>query len=338
MKRSKILVVGNREGTNIGGAFERAAANLDVDLRLKESRLAMEAPLWIRRANWWLRGKRPPRLEQFGQHVVAQCRDWQPDYLISCGIAPLNKTALREIGSLGVHRLDYLTDDPWNPAHRAPWFLEALEHYDVVFSTRRSNLEDLRNAVQRALYLPFAYCPDLHFPETRAVGRDASDDVIFGGGCDRDRVPLIAALIRSGFQVGLYGSLWERFAQTRMHTRGQADPETLRVAHRGAKVALCLVRRANRDGHTMRTFEVAAMGACMLAEYTDEHREILGGDGETVVYFRSPEQMIDRLRWLLRHDDERRRLGSAVQVRITSGHNTYRDRLETMLAFATTTS
>ena len=26
----------------------------------------------------------------------------------------------------------------------------------------------------------------------------------------------------------------------------------------------------------MRSFEVAAMGACMLAEYTEEHRGILG--------------------------------------------------------------
>jgi spore maturation protein CgeB len=81
----------------------------------------------------------------------------------------------------------------------------------------------------------------------------------------------------------------------------------------------------------MRTFEVAAMGACVLAEYTGEHEEILGPDGEAVVYFRSEGEMIERLRWLLDNDKERRRLGAAVRARITGGRNTYKDRLETML-------
>ncbi len=337
MNRSKILIVGNRGGTNIGSAFERAASDLSLDARLIESRLAMEAPLWIRRANWWLRGKRPTRLVQFSRHVLAQCREWRPDCLIATGIAPLDKTTLKEIGRLGLCRFNYLTDDPWNPAHRATWFLEALQHYDVVCSTRRSNLADIRHAgVQRALYVPFAYCPDLHFPEADAAPEDGQDDVIFAGGCDRDRVPIIETLLRSGFRVALYGSLWEYFAETRKHTRGQADPRTLRLAHCRAKVALCLVRRANRDGSSMRTFELAAMGACMLAEYTEEHREILGNDGEAVVYFKSPQQMLDRLHWLLAHDDERRRLGAAVQARITGKRNTYKDRLEAMLAVATT--
>ena len=84
----------------------------------------------------------------------------------------------------------------------------------------------------------------------------------------------------------------------------------------------------------MRTFEIAAMGACVLAEYTEEHRQILGEDGDAVVYFRSPEQMIDRLQTLLSDENERLRLGDAIQKRITSGRHTYRDRLEAMLTIA----
>src|SRR5205823_4830409 len=76
------------------------------------------------------------------------------------------------------------------------------------------------------------------------------------------------------------------------------------------------------------------MGACVLAEDTDEHREIFGRDGEAVVYFSSTEQMIQRLRWLVAHDDERRRLGAAIRSRITKGRHTYRDRLESMVAVA----
>jgi len=331
----KLLIVGNRGGTNVGGCLEKGAEEMGLMVRVLESRLAMEAPAWLRRANWWLRGRRPTRLKQFSQDVVEQCREWKPEVMISTGMAPLIRDALDTLGGMGVKRLNYLTDDPWNPAHRAEWFEDALPRYDVVYSPRRANMGDLRTAgVPAVSYLAFGYNPDLHFEERSCGESAATHDVIFAGGGDRDRVPLIAALIRAGFGVALYGSLWERYPETRGCTRGQADFSTLRRAHADARVALCLVRRANRDGHSMRTFEVAAMGSCVLAEYTDEHREILGADGEAVVYFRTQQEMIDRLRWLLDHPEERRRLRAAVRARITGGRNTYRDRLETMLAVA----
>ena len=145
-------------------------------------------------------------------------------------------------------------------------------------------------------------------------------------------------LIREGFNIALYGGYWDAHSVTRQAARGHAAPATLRKAIRGAKVALCLVRKANRDGSAMRTFEVAAIGACTLAEYSEEHRQILGEDGDAVVYFRSPQELIARLRWLLAHDEERLRLGTAVRTRITSGQHTYKDRLQTMLAVSMTTS
>ena len=159
----------------------------------------------------------------------------------------------------------------------------------------------------------------------------------FAGGADPDRIASIGVLTRRGFRVALYGGYWQRYGETRTQGRGHADPQTLRKAIAGAKVALGLVRRANRDGHSMRTFEVAAMGGCMLAEDTDEHRQILGEDGEAAVYFRSPAEMIERLQWLLAAEDERQRLKVTIQARITSQPNTYQDRLEAMLSAAATT-
>jgi spore maturation protein CgeB len=260
----------------------------------------------------------------------------KPRFMLATGIAPIERTTLQEIGRMGTIRLNYLTDDPWNPSHVARWFLEALPCYDFVFSTRTSNLEDLGNrGCSRVRYLPFAYAPAVHYPSYGSKETDASSvDVAFAGGADPDRVPLLAALIRAGFRVDLYGGYWSRYPETRSASRGHADPDTIRKALGSAKVALCLVRRANRDGSAMRTFELAAMGACILAEYTDEHREILGEDADAVMYFRSRGEMVDRLRWLLAHDEERGRLGSAVLERITSGGNTYKDRLHTMLAVA----
>ena len=147
---------------------------------------------------------------------------------------------------------------------------------------------------------------------------------------------VLVALIHAGFQVALYGGYWERYPQTAGSARGHADAQTLRKAVSAAKVSLCLVRRANRDGNVMRTFELPAMGACMLTEDTEEHREIFGDDGEAVSFFRTREEMVVKLRHLLAHNGERSRLKEAAHRVVTKGHNTYRDRLEAMLERVTT--
>jgi spore maturation protein CgeB len=183
-------------------------------------------------------------------------------------------------------------------------------------------------------YLPFAFDPQVAFREalsTEAERDEFASDVLFAGGADADRVPYIAALIEAGLRVLLYGDYWHRFPETRSCTRGQATAQTLRKAAAGAKVALCLVRRANRDGHVMRSFEIPATGACMLAEDTDEHREIFGKEGRTALYFRGVDEMVEKARWLREHDDDRKRMAAAAHELIAGGHNTYRDRLVTML-------
>jgi glycosyltransferase involved in cell wall biosynthesis len=331
----KLLITGGSGGTNIGDALVKAANNLNLNPIFLNSQLAYEAPELIKKINWYLRGKYPSRLSAFSQDVVQNCLNSKPQTLLTTGIAPINFQALQRLGSLGIQRLNFLTDDPWNRAHYAPWFFKSLPHYDVVFSPRRANMDDLRRAGCRNVqYLPFGYEPELFYPEMPSTPQEKSQlaaDVVFAGGADRDRVNYIFALIQAGINVNLYGSYWERFPQTKPYTRGQADVRTLRLALGSAKIALCLVRRANRDGNCMRTFEVPAVGTCMLTEDTQEHREIFGEEGESVVYFKTIPEMVEKAHWLLNHDDQRQRLAKNAYLLITQGANTYRDRLKTML-------
>jgi len=241
----------------------------------------------------------------------------------------MGKTLL-EARKAGVVTANFLTDDPWNPAHRAPWFLTALPHYDFVFTPRRANMNDLELAgCKKVEYLAFAYGEELHFPSDRPA---ADCDVFFAGGADADRLPWISTLIRAGINVGLYGGYWNTFEETRRHARGLIPPDQLNRFVSGARVCLCLVRKANRDGHCMRTFELAAMKACMLVERTQEHVDLFGPEAESVTYFESPSELVVKVRWLLANSKERTRLAESVYNRITTGAHTYTDRLNQMLA------
>lgn len=338
MSRDSLLIVGIPEEVHVGAHLREAANELAVDARILDSQMAFQGPRWLRRIYWWLLGRRPLRLREFSARVLEECRRKRPAVLLATGLAPLDSRTLECLGRMGVRLCNYLTDDPWNPAHRAPWFLKSLPFYHHVFSTRCANLDDLRrHGCRQVSYLPFAYSPSLHQAGTpisceSKAGREI--DLIFAGGADADRVPYLSACINAGFKVQIYGGYWERYDATRKHTNGLASPHHLRDAMSKAKVSLCLVRRANRDGHVMRTYELPALGVCMLTEETTEHRAIFGAEGENVVYFRTPAEAVDRLRWLIENEGERIRLASNAHRLIVEGRNTYRDRLETILQCA----
>ena len=120
--------------------------------------------------------------------------------------------------------------------------------------------------------------------------------------------------MRHGPPVAVAGGYWERYPAFRAYALGTKPPEIIRALTAAAKVNLCLVRRANRDGHVMRSFEIAATGGCMLAQDTDEHREIFGPEGEAVVYFRDAKEAAERARALLCNSSERKRLAAGFIV------------------------
>src|SRR5437870_5729537 len=101
----KLMIVGNTGGTNIGGSLLRAALEIGLEAHLVESRLAMEAPTWVRRFNWWFRGRRPTWLGRFSSLLVDKAASLRPTWLLSTGFVPCHKRALQAIGAMGIRRL-----------------------------------------------------------------------------------------------------------------------------------------------------------------------------------------------------------------------------------------
>ncbi len=330
----RLLIVGQRSGTHVGGSLERSAHALALHTNFLEIVQASRGPRFLNRLTWQFLDHKPLHWKFFGQTVVEMCERGCPDVLLVTGLSPVNVNALARIKDLGVCLCNYLTDDPWNPVHRSRWFLKALTQYDFVFTPRRANIDDLHKATKACIrYLPFGYDPELFAPvELTPAEQVAFDsDVVFAGGADKERIPYLAALHQAGFNVALYGGYWERYPETRSMARGLIGVEQLRKALTGAKVALCLVRRANRDGHAMRSFEVPAVKACMLVERTEEHISLFGEEGEAVRYFSNIPEMLEKTAWLLSRPEERSRLAEAAHRVVVEGEHTYRDRLKTIL-------
>jgi hypothetical protein len=329
----RLLVVGNPDPVHVGAHLMAAARDLSVSQACCDVRKAHQAPVWRQKVGWWLQGHRPPRLSEFSHNVVRVASDVAATVVVATGVAPITGPDLDALRARGIAVGNFLTDDPWNPAHRAPWFLDALPRYDIVWTPRRANLDALE-ALRgpRVVWVPFAYQPDAHYPD---LGGDSAEDptydVLFVGGADSDRAAFMRDLSGAGLRLALYGGYWKDDRRLRPWARGWLDLPGLRRAVPRARINLCLVRRANRDGHTMRSYEAAAMGGCLLVEDTDDHRALFGEDGAAVHYVRNSADAVARARWLLDRPADRTRLRLASRARLLAGAHRYRDRLQQML-------
>ena len=332
---AEVVILGLTGGTHLGESFERAAKQLGLRHILFDAAEAYEGPKLARSIAWRL-DRRPLRLNRFADRIIAYCSQGVPRkrVVVATGAAPLTAAALERLKAAGVVCINYSTDDPWNRYQRARWHLRALKHYDAVITTRRANVKDFLDlGCSDVRYLPFAYDDEL-FGTATSPAAASPYDVLFVGGADRDRAASMARFMRSGPRVKLVGSYWDRFSETRGCELGHKDSAEARALTAAAAVDLCLVRRANRDGNVMRSFEIPAVGGFMLAEDTPEHRNIFGAEGESVLYFTSPEDAAEKARWCLANPGERQRMASAAHALIISGGHTYRDRLLLMLTVA----
>jgi spore maturation protein CgeB len=228
----------------------------------------------------------------------------------------------------------FLSDDPWNIHHRTPWFMKLLPLYGRVFTPRTANEVDLRQICgERVRRLRFGFAPDVHFrPESARVGHE--NHLVFIGGGDPQRTAMLKSVVKAGLDVELWGGYWSG-AHWTGQARGHAEPSEFRRLVAEAGINLCLVRRANRDGHSMRSFELPAVGGVVLAEDTDDHRDIFGKDG--AVFFQGVEDVGAIAAEMMRLPIERRVvMADAAHDRVTGdGRHTYAARLATMVCECT---
>jgi spore maturation protein CgeB len=94
-----------------------------------------------------------------------------------------------------------------------------------------------------------------------------------------------------------------------------------------SKINLCVTRQAHASvmaSSTSRVFELGSFGACMLSSPYLGVETWFEPDKE-IVLIAEPGEAVDRYRWLLSHDTERKAIGAAARARVLKEH-TFRHR------------
>lgn len=334
-----LLLLADTSATEaLGSKFLRgaAAAGLDpgCDLQVAYSSPAPTYSASMRR----LRGKVFYRLADrrswewwgFQRQLLAQVRRERPRLVLVTGILPLSAAVFREVQAGGGRIVNYLTDDPWNPIHRRRCFLRNLPLYDHIFSTKQALRQRLEAAgTPSTSWLPFAYDPALHHPPSQADGDPA--DVLFIGTGARERLPWLEALSDlPGLRRRIHGNSWHGLALAGWQQQPAVVGEAYCQAIAAAGVVLGLLRQANGDLSTDRSYEIGAIGGCGLYQDSPEHRALLS-DYPDAGFFRTPAELRQRVERLLADPALRSQLRQLGAHALRRPEHTYAARLRSIL-------
>ncbi|MFM8408098.1 MAG: glycosyltransferase [Pirellulaceae bacterium] len=101
------------------------------------------------------------------------------------------------------------------------------------------------------------------------------------------------------------------------------------LAFRGAKIVLNNLHYSEIEGLNCRCFEAAGSGAFQLLDWRPTLPQLFQ-EGQEVVSFRSPEEMVEKVRYWLPREDERREIGDRARQRALAEH-TFEHRLSRLL-------
>lgn len=328
-------------GSKIINSANSVIAEFKLEIRTTYTSAAPEYSPSMRsrrgKAFYYLNDKRTFEWRDFQREATELINLMEPDLVIVSNILPLSPGVFRAAKHCNALIVNYLIDNPWNRIHYRRSFIANLALYDHIFTTIKATVPLLSKAGARSSsFLPCAYDQTIHVAADR-VSSEAVDILFVGTGAN-ERLPWLRSLSKiPGATRRVRGNNWERINLKDWEKKEAVTGNDYCQAISSAKIVLGLLRKANGDLSTDRSYEIGAIGGCGLYQDTEEHRRILRGYPDEG-FFCDPGDLQKKTEILLkdaRLQDELRRIGYSA---IRGERNTYGDRLRKIVEWAKTTA
>jgi spore maturation protein CgeB len=309
--------------------FEHAA-DFGLDFRDELSAMGHEVSTFAyRRRNVLYKNKGTKAAYQrfILRRLERRCLEWRPDLVLVLKGGPITPGLIRRVKA----RADtlFLNVFPDNPLCMVPF--EHIEPYDLFFTKERYALHELQLVGLRNLYYLPLYCvPSFHHPvepgadEVRAL---AGAVALVGR-----HYPYRERFVRelAAYPLRVWGPGWDRVTDPRVQAL-VAGPGVWGRAKLGIYSAAPLSLNPHHPmndivGVNIRTFELAAAGACQVVDFKEDLGTLFK-PGEEVVVYRNLPELRAQLDHYLAHPVEAREIGANARRRALAEH-TLRHRLE----------
>ena len=226
-------------------------------------------------------------------------------------------------------------DDPFGRSNLREYrlLLKALPKYDGYHVNRECNLaEATALGAKRARVLMMYYIPWLHYPcsLTEQEKTDFGSDVVFAGHMEPGlRIDCLTKVVRDGIRCRIFGGEtgWGSNLPRDVYEKVRPIPNVRGADYRKAlcagKIGTCFFSKWNRDQYTNRSWEIPACGVFLLSERTPAMQGLYC-EGKEAEFFDSPEEFMDKVKFYLRSEKERKRIAAAGYARVVgSGNDIY---------------
>jgi spore maturation protein CgeB len=312
--------------------FEHAA-DFGLDVRDELAAMGHEVRSFAyRRANVFYNNRTTKAAYQrFILHRLERlCLAWRPHMVLVLKGGPITPELIHRVKA----RTDalFLNLFPDNPLWMIPF--EHIEPYDLFFTKERYAMRQLQLVGLRNLhYLPLYCVPAFQHPVALTPEEAAPLEGV--AALVGRHYPYRERFVRelAHYPVRVWGPGWDRVADPRVRARlagpGVWGDAKLKI-YSGAPLSLNLHHPMNDVvGVNIRTFELAAAGACQVVDLKDDLGALFK-PGEEVVAFRNLGELRCQLDHYLAHPDEARAIGANARRRALAEH-TLRHRLEEIL-------
>jgi spore maturation protein CgeB len=329
----KILLVETWDTHLYAQPFYDRLRELGVEVLRFEERRYFEGSLlrsgWLRAQNKFRFG---PAVQRLNRELLERVHAERPGVVFVFRGGHIFPETIIAMKRLGAWVIAWHNDDPLSP--RVPpyvWrnFVKAIPLYDRLFAYRLSNVEEFRaRGCSRVELLRSNYLRELNHP----VGDEALEksayrcEVAFIGHWEDDgREQLVGALAAEpNLDFRLWGTLWDRASNAAVLRRrfGPIKPiyGDYNLALASAGIALVFLSKLNRDTYTRRCFEIPAAGTFMLAEHSDDLASLFK-EGVEAEFFRSQEELLEKVRRYTANPEARKRIAEAGRERLLrDGH------------------
>jgi hypothetical protein len=275
-----------------------------------------------------------PGIRSYNRALLAAAAEQRPDIFWVDKGHLVQASTLRAVKKMtGAILVNFNTD--YLACGKHPWRLhmEGIPEYDFYFTSNVFDVDFLKGkGVKNVVVVPLGYYaavftrPELTKEEADRLGASVG----FIGHWEPATEELILQLIDRGLPLRVRGTTWHHARDKRrlagVVERGlvpQADYEKSIMA---TKINLGIVSTMNRNQTSGRSFEIPVAGGFLLAKRTSEHLALYV-QGKEAEFYDSVDELEEKARYYLEHEEERKQIAAAGQRRCLSSGTSFEEML-----------
>lgn len=279
-----------------------------------------------------------PTIYEINKGLISYILAEKPDLVFVYRGTLLLPSTLKKINKMGITVFAYNNDDPFSdnyPKYFWRHYLKGLKYYSHIFAYREKNIKEYNRmnfynvSLLRSYFIKERnFYIDDKLPTNKYVA-----PVSFIGHWENDcRDELFREVIESGIKLQIYGPEWHRskyykYFLSNMDEIINLKDDAYNIAINSTKIALVFLSKLNNDTYTRRCFEIPATKTLMLCEYTDDMNSMFE-EGKEAEYFRNKEELVQKVRYYLSHDEEREKIAEAGYQRLLKDGHEVNDRVK----------